>query len=222
MVVDNRINDLKSIFEKFQVEFKASSYKEVKERQKHFLSLVKDNFEEIEKLASKDAINNVSLETLKIARLIWNPEIEWNIAYMPELTTVGAKDSASVYGTVVKLYLSLKTSLNDVVDQYTNVLQSLSQAIPNSLIKCKDEAFLYELYERFFQYAEEKEQQEIKKFIERRFDVEFLEYDEKYSENGYFDIHHAYGETDTTAMALINSQDGSLIHKGDYVISKSE
>lgn len=224
MIDDNRINDLKSLFEEFQTEFKAFSYQEVKKRQKNFLSLVKEHIKEIEDLAIQGDTKNVSSETLKIARSIWYPEIEWNISYMPELTPVTFKEAASVYGTVVRLHISLRTSLSDVVDQYTNVLQSLSQAIPNRLIKCKDEAFLYELYERFFQYAEEKEQQEIKKFIERRFDVEFLEYDERYSESGYFDIHHAYGETGTTGMALINKKDGSLIHKGDYVISipKSE
>ena len=224
MIDDNRINDWKSLFEEFQTEFKAFSYQEVKKRQKNFLSLVKEHIKEIEDLAMKDGIKNVASESLEIARFVWNPEIEWNIAYMPELTPVGAKDSASVYGTIVKLYLSLKTSLNDVVDQYRTILQSISQAIPNRLIKCKDEAFLYEFYERIFQYAEEQDQQEIKKFIERRFDVEFLEYDERYSESGYFDIHHAYGETGTTGMALINKKDGSLIHKGDYVISitKSE
>lgn len=224
MIDDNRINDLKSLFEEFQTEFKAFSYQEVKKRQKNFLSLVKEHIKEIEDLAMKDGIKNVASESLEIARFVWNPEIEWNIAYMPELTPVGAKDSASVYGTIVKLYLSLKTSLNDVVDQYRTILQSISQAIPNRLIKCKDEAFLYEFYERIFQHIEEQDQQEIKKFIERRFDVEFLEYNERYSESGYFDIHHAYGETGTTGMALINKKDGSLIHKGDYVISipKSE
>lgn len=224
MIDGNRINDLESIFEEFQTEFKAFSYQEVKKRQKNFLSLLEEHFKEIEELAMKDGIKNVASESLEIARFVWNPEIEWNIAYMPELTPVGAKDSASVYGTIVKLYLSLKTSLNDLVDQYRTILQSISQAIPNRLIKCKDEAFLYEFYERIFQYIEEQDQQEIKKFIERRFDVEFLEYDERYSESGYFDIHHAYGETGTTGMALINKKDGSLIHKGDYVISipKSE
>lgn len=222
MVDDNRINDLKSLFEEFQTEFKAFSYQEVKRRQKDFLTLVKEHIKEIEELAIQGGAKNVSSETLKIAMSIWNPEIEWNISYMPELTPVTFKESASVYGTVVKLYVSLKTSLNDVVIQYTNVLQSLYQAIPNRIIKCRDEAFLYEFYERIFQYAEKQDQQEIKKFIERRFDVEFLEYDERYIESGYFDIHHAYGETGTTGMALINKKDGCLIHKGDYVISKSE
>lgn len=219
--MNDKIDSFIEKFNEYSKERKTLNIREIDGWKNDLNDLIRKNIDCIATLALQQSTKKIDIASINTAKQLWSPELVWNIAHIPEFNSLTTKDSANVYGIVIRYYMSLKTTLEALISQFQVYATKLSDNTPKRLITCNDEVFIREFYERVFQYADIEKQKELVQFIENRFSVQFLDYSDEYYAKGYFDIHQGRDKSETTAMAVINKEDGSLIYRGDYVIGEN-